>query len=370
MSASHFDQPRLDALSRNLCFKLDDVFLELGVSLERQGRRYIGCCPVHGGDRVDACNLYWGGEWPGKWKCHTRGCQEVFRKTAIGFVRGVLSHRKYSWGGKGDRTISFNQAVDWCCSFLGTKWNQIEVDENAIAQQKFAQMAGILGRLEAEKNTGIDRRYVRSHLQLSPAYLLDRGFSPELLDRYDIGLCDNPRKPFFGRVVIPVYDESRSYVAGCLGRSIYDQCDKCALWHQPGPCPRNLALAAKWRNSNFPAERHLFNWWFAKQHIKKEGVCCLCEGPLDVLALEQAGIHTGVAMFGTSLSDSQQILLETSGVRKLILLQDNDSAGLESVNAVKASLGRYYYCVRPEFPGKDVGGLTPTQVQESVWRSL
>src|SRR6185312_9735780 len=107
-----------------------------------------------------------------------------------------------------------------------------------------------------------------------------------------------------------------------------------------GECPttdEERRLCSKWRN-NFNKDEVLFNYNHSKKCIKNCGYAILVEGPLDALALEQAGISGGVAMLGATLSDQQQILLETSGVQHVVLLTDNDEAGRQAKADIKNRL--------------------------------
>ena len=105
---------------------------------------------------------------------------------------------------------------------------------------------------------------------------------------------------------------------------------------------------------------------YAKDYIKESGVAILVEGPGDVWRLEEAGIHNSLAVFGSSLTDSQQIILESSGALCLVLLFDTDSAGTKAKEKVQSSLSRMFNILNPDFPEgyKDIGEMKTEEVKE------
>jgi 5S rRNA maturation endonuclease (ribonuclease M5) len=208
------------------------------------------------------------------------------------------------------------------------------------------------------------REKLRSMLEFPAKYYIDRGYSENILDKYDVGLY-NKRN----RIVVPVYDDKYTYVAGFLGRSIFPQCDKCKKWHKPiSRCPvtaYEIKESEKWLNGNFKSTNYLYNYWFALPNIQKSGVAILVEGAGDVWRLEENGIHVGLGLFGTELTDPQRVLLDRSGALSLIVLLDPDEAGKEGAKKLKDQLGRQY---RMYFPNTrdDVGGLNADEITEDI----
>jgi 5S rRNA maturation endonuclease (ribonuclease M5) len=372
------DQGRLHALQIMLCSRLDELLAELSVRLHRNGKMYVGCCPIHGGNNHGAVNLYRKGETrPGYWVCHTRNCQAEFKATIIGFVRGVLSHQRYGWmhltgeAHRRQRQVSFREAVDWCCQFLGMPIDKIEVDHDAIEKVQFAAGLGIITRRPEQAKRGVSRDRVRSFLKLPAEYYVQRGYSREVLDRYDVGLYPVRGKPLEGRVAVPVYDNDHEVAVGFTGRSIFPQCERCKRFHLPGPCPDPKDAAgwgrtAKWWNQDFQKESWLYNFWFAREEIRRSGLCILVEGPGDVWRLEEAGIHVGLGMFGVSLSDQQQVILETSGTRHVVALTDQDGAGDEARARIRQRLGRMCHLHFPLLTGHDLGDMSVEKVRAEV----
>lgn len=354
------DNDRLTALQLNLAARLPDLLLELGVHLRADGRALMGPCPIHRGDNPSALLLYPSGHSrPGTWRCLTRGCHRAFKGTLLGFVWGVLNGQ-VGWDGQ-KKKVGFHEVISWSCQFLGTTIDQIEVDYEGLEKARFAHGIAIFNK-KRETPKGPTRAQVRQRLQIPAPCFVERGWDPATLDRFDVGLCLDEGKPFFERAVVPVYDDEGERAVGFTARSIYPACVKCKGHHPPYSfCKPN----PKWRHSEgFARERVLYNYWNAKGIIRETGVAILCEGPGDLWKLEQASVRNGLAMFGTTLSDSQQILLEESGAMEILVLTDADVAGRKSAEEIKGKLGRMFRVSAPTPPSHDLGSMATEDVRE------
>ena len=367
-TATSTSSARIDALADVVGYRIEELLATLGVSLRLRGKMYTGPCPIHGGNNPSAFNLYPDGfAIRGNWVCRTHHCERTFKPTILGFVQGVLSHQQYNW--PGPRMVSFKDTIDWLCEFVGKgKLEDIEVDLAEVEKRKFAQRCELIGRTPQESLEGWSRETVRQRLLIPAQYFLDRGFSAEILDKYDVGLSQvPPAHPMCERVVVPVFDPDYRRVIGVTGRSIHEKCPHCQRYHG-GDCPtdeRGLLGAAKWVNSHFQKESCLYNYWFAQEHIRKSGLAVLVEGQGDVWRLEESGIHEGLGLFGTALNDPQQVILERSGAFTLVILTDGDAAGQDARKELEKLLGRSYRLCFPRFPEgrKDVGELTPQEIR-------
>jgi len=157
---------------------------------------------------------------------------------------------------------------------------------------------------------------------------------------------------------------------GCTGRSLYEKCSSCKGFHKEShTCPDkdNVWKFSKWKhNADFKSQNHLYNFWFAKEHILKSGVAIIVESPGNVWRLEENGIHNSVAMFGSSLSDRQKILLDSSGAMSLIILTDNDEAGRKAAEQIKNKCQNTYRIFIPQISQSDVGEMTPDQINSEI----
>jgi 5S rRNA maturation endonuclease (ribonuclease M5) len=199
--------------------------------------------------------------------------------------------------------------------------------------------------------------YLRSKLKIPSQYYINRGYLPEILDKYDVGLCDDRSKPFYNRVVIPVYDDDYTCIVGYTARTILDRCNICGYYHlESEKCPQKIEQwrYAKWlKNKDFHKSEYLYNYWFAKDEIKKTGKVILLEGPGDVLKLVQAGIPNVVGLFGTALTDQQKFILDCSGATTILIIGDNDLAGEKSADEIVEKCKKLYKVQKFNWQDKD-----------------
>lgn len=361
---------RLHVLSEIVACRLDELLVELGVDLRRQGRILAGPCPVHGGDNPGACNIYPDGySMRGNWYCRTRHCERVFHKTIIGFVRGVLSNRRGYTGESGDPVVSFKDTLNFLCDFVGQDFDELHLDHAEFEKKRFVASMEAMGLRREEKPAGWPETLIRSRMHCPSRYYLDRGYSAEILTRFGVGEWTNPdpEGEMFGRVVVPVFDQEGKWVVGVSGRSLYPRCAKCRSYHDPShPCPQGekARLATKWRhNSGFQTRSHLYNLWGAKQTIRKTHSVVLVESPGNVWRLVEAGVDNCVAQFGSTLEDEQQILLETAGVLTVYLGMDQDQAGREATRLLQEQLGRAFHVKEIEGIQDDIGAMSVEEVK-------
>ena len=362
-------------LSKNELYELErlageniDTLLDgLGVlNLTKGAKAYVGPCPVHGGDNDSALNLFHTGHTKvGNWKCFTHNCHKVFRSSTIGFVRGVLSHNN-GWSQRGDQIYSFMDTIEFIHKCLGIEGRTIQVDNQEIEKRRFIYQADNIYFRDSEpvKRLKIEPAQLRTALHFPCSYFICRGFSEAILNKYDVGFCDTPGKPMYMRAVVPVYDNDHKYIIGCSGRSIFDVCPICGTYHNPAnKCPEQKYrwLYSKWKNNKgFPGEECLYNYWFAKDHIRKSGIMIIVEGFADVWKLEESGIHIGVSTFGAHLTPQQRNIIDQSGAMAIICVPDPDGAGDQFREILQQELGDLYKLYFPEFVN-DLGHINTTK---------
>lgn len=359
-------QQKLKILSEKLTDRLEEVLDSFGIQYSKDKKKLICACPVHGGDNIAACNIFYvGSETRGNWMCRTNQCEKTFIKSALGLMRGILSHQKYGWTGKGDKTVSFADTIKYVEDFLQEKVKDIKVDKIKIEKNKFIQFSDTLDK--PVQTSEIKRETVKKSLSIPAQYYMDRGFSSKILVDYDVGLCTATGKEMSERVVVPIYDDNHEFMIGCTGRSVYSQCEKCRAYHNPlHSCPTDEKkwMYSKWKHSGgFRAQDNLFNFWYALESIKQTATVILVESPGNVLKLVQAGIPNVVATFGAHLTDSQKFKLDCSGAMTMILLLDNDEAGNTARVEIREMCNRTYRVfdiyVPPEF--NDIGDMPDIQ---------
>lgn len=356
-----YDQSQIKALERLAGDKLDLLIDSFGLDLTKKSKFYVGACPIHGGDNESAFNIFHSGDIVGNWRCFTHGCHNIFKDSILGFIRAIISKRKYEWCND-DNICPFNEAVDFLKKFTKTdNINDIVVDCEAIEMSRFVRSVEVFKDKTPPKILNIPRELVIKSLDIPSKYFISRGYTEEILRKYDIGDCKESKKEMGSRAVVPVYSDDRTTVVGCSGRSIYDRCPDCRLYHNTfADCPTakyDKSRCQKWKhNSGFPGEHYFYNYWYAREYIRSSGIAILVESPGNVWRLEEAGFHMSLAMFGTNLSSAQRDILDKSGALALIILTDPDQAGKIAVRRITEMCGSSYSIYSPNITtGDDIG---------------
>lgn len=365
------NQQQLNDLCVRVMGKFDNLIECLGISLEQRKNMYVGACPIHGGDKNNAFNIYSSGDnYVGNWKCRTNQCHKHFIGSVIGFVRGVLSHKKYNWTGEGDRQVSFKETIEFISSCLKEDYTNLKIDYNLLEKNQFIKQVSMIQKRNKLIDSQITREKARENLSIPAKYFVQRGFSPEILNKYDVGLNTNSYDKDYNRVVVPIYDDEHKFVIGCTSRSIYEKCTDCGSWHSPKiTCPhKDYAWRfSKWKHSQgFHREQHCYNYWYAKEHIQKAKVAIITESPGNIWRLEESGIHTGLATYGAEVNEKQIEVINSTGALTLLIIMDNDEAGIKSAESLSKILQNTYkvYIYTPT--KNDIGDMSIEEVQKEI----
>jgi 5S rRNA maturation endonuclease (ribonuclease M5) len=346
-----YDQYQLKHLSDHICEDIENLLHVLGIDDYKILDKMITMsCPIHGGDNESAFNLYYKGDsYRGNWKCRTHQCENTFKSSIIGFVRGCLSRSKYGWSKEGDDTVSFKDAITFLTQFSKKDLKSIKIPKKQKEKNSFVNMVSHINPNHSVCKNVVNRNQIKGLLQIPSQYFLSRNYLPSTLIKYDVGECLNPKRPMHNRAVVPIYDMDHKVMVGCTGRSIN------------GTMP-------KWKHSDgFKAEEHLYNLWYAKDYIKKMGVVILVESPGNVWRLEEAGIHNSVAIFGSALKDKQKMLLDISGAMTIITIMDNDDAGKKAAEQIFAKCSRTYNVKHINLIDyADIGEMSVEQIQQQI----
>lgn len=365
---TNLSQNQLIKISDIICDNIDVLFDKIDIKLYQSGNGYTGRCPVHGGDNSHAIHLYPEGHTHrGYWQCVTHECEGTFKPTIIGFIRGVLSHRKYDWRKKGDKFETFENTLKFISESFKIDLNKIDVSHEELEKKRFLTQTRWNIPMVKDKPL-IKRQDIQARLSNPPRYFINRGFSKEILQKYDVGYCNDPSKQMYQRCVVPVYDEGYNYLVACLGRSIFDKCKECNQYHNPHnvKCPKYEI--PKWKNSkNFNKKENLYNYWFAKEHIKRSKTAILVESCGNVWRFEESGVHNAVALFGGELSDGQEFLLEKTGCMCIIIIMDGDEAGKNHARRIRDKTKDFYNVKNIELPeGKDIADMSIQEINEKI----
>jgi 5S rRNA maturation endonuclease (ribonuclease M5) len=365
-----YNQYQLKNLSDTVCDNIENLFLSLGISDYKMMDRMVSMsCPIHGGDNGSAFNLYHQGDsYRGNWKCRTHNCENVFKASVIGFIRGCLSHQRHGWTTDGDETVSFNDAVEYAIEL--TRHNMLEntISKKALEKNAFVNTIKHIANTDNKQLNLIPRSTIKKSLSIPSQYFIDRGFSKEILNKYDVGDCKIAGKEMYNRAVVPVYNTEMTGMVGCTGRSTYDKCTTCGSHHN-GECPEpdDRWLYSKWKhNKNFKTQEYLYNYWYAKEFIEKTKLVVIVESPGNVWRLEESGVHNSVAIFGSSISNKQKILLDSSGAMNIITIMDNDTAGKSAAEQIQEKFGRTYNIKHISIDVSDIAEMAVEEIKIKI----
>ncbi|NBW09728.1 MAG: toprim domain-containing protein [Caulobacteraceae bacterium] len=346
-----YDQDKLKILSDLICDNIEELLVTLEINdFKFLDKMIIMSCPIHGGDNESAFNLYHKGDsYRGNWKCRTHQCENIFRSSVIGFIRGCLSKKYKNWSKEGDPTITFSEAVEFATKFVNKDLNDIKIPKKEKEKNTFVNTINYLKSSSYKAINSVDRDKVKQSLHIPSEYFLKRNYTSEILIKYDVGDCLNPNREMYNRAVVPVYDNDHLFMVGCSGRTLNN--------NKP-----------KWKhNDGFRAEEHLYNFWYAKEYIKQTGTVILVESPGNVWRLEEAGIHNSVALFGSSLKDKQKMLLDISGAMSIITIMDNDEAGQKAAQQIYAKCNRIYNIANIEIKDyEDIGEMKIEEINQII----
>lgn len=295
------------------------------VQLKKQGRNYFGLCPFHG-ENTPSFSVS-----PDKQIFHCFGCG------AGGNVFTFLMDLE---------GISFQEAA----VRLAEKTNiDLQVSSSFLGKEK---------RVSDEIQLMLDAhellRKFYHHLlvntkdgQHALEYLLNRGFTRESIDKFQIGyslnswdfvykfLAKRDFKPewmekagliikrerdgsffdrFRDRIMFPIFDRKGKTIA-FSGRT---------LGADNEPKYLNSPETAIFNKSKI-----LYNFHLARPSIRKLQHAILFEGFADVIAADRSGVENGIATMGTSLTD-EHISLIRQNVQSIIICYDSDKAGIEA----------------------------------------
>ena len=335
----------LKRLSDKIAANIIPIFEKFGIEVN-DFDEYISCsCPVHDGDNPNAFTMTTDCNHPyfGMWKCWTQGCEEENINTPIGLIRILLSRLQ-------DAEVSFDETIVYSMKLVETDFEDLNKESAVIEFNSFSRFEKALQKRKENKESGITRNQVRESLKRPAQYYVKRGYSQEVLDEFDVGVCVDKNKQMRGRVVAPVYDDEFKFMVGCVGRIAHENYN-----------------GRKWVNSKkFYAGAWLYGYWLSQDHIRKTRSAILVEGQGDVWRLWEAGIKNVVGMFGSGLTDTQMRILETSGAFTLVLLTDNDEAGNKAKKSIKKKCERIFNIVELDLQTKDVGEMSVEQINSEL----
>lgn len=158
-------------------------------------------------------------------------------------------------------------------------------------------------------------------------YMLNRGLSPEILNRFDV--CYDPHAD---RPCITVRSREGGLV-GFKGRAYREE--QWPKYMVIGDTPRTLeAHGELYGFAPYEASEHVFASNLAEP---KDGTLIVCEGELNVISMHDKGFSNVVGPSGSTLSD-KQVQDIVSMCDEVVLLFDTDAGTHQSYTTAKIKL--------------------------------
>lgn len=335
----------VDIVAQDLSLILD----KYDINYKETSRSFIGSCPIHEGDNKTAFNIFKTGRGAKcNWVCYTHQCHQG-QKDILGLIVALEKV-------KNNQVITRKKAVDILFELYKIDPKDI-IKDNSIVVVK--ELPNISSPERPPNNTSITRELVCESLDIPSKYFLRRGFSNDVLCKFDIGDCNKQGKAMYKRAVVPFYDEDGNYV-GCSGRSYYNKCVSCGGYHPHGEHKEY----PKWKNSRFEKIWYLYGLNLCKQSLIDTGSVILVESPGNLWRLHEAGFFNSVALFGNAISDFQIELLCKYGVSKIYLMLDNDDAGKNGTKLFVEKCAKVFKIYIPHFEENDIGNMSIERVQQ------
>lgn len=337
-SSSDNDIERLDYLANLTLDKLEQLLDFFTIKYQNLGGRIFGACPIHNGRNPHAFNIYVNS---GIWQCFTRHCEQKKGKTLIGLVRALLSRdldKKF---------ISNEELIEFLLKFTQANLSGLRNDPYYKDKKSFAAEFNKTKKIVKGRT---DRNYIRSKLVIPAEYYIKRGYSTEVLNEFDVGLCVNEMMPLFKRVVVPIYDKN-DLMIGCTARATDNS-------------------NPKWQDSaNLPKTELLYNFWRASEVIKEKDNIIIVESPGNLWRLWEAGFKNSISLLGSSMSAAQFDMINSLGISRITTIMDGDKAGEEGAASIENMAKKLYKVIQVKlaespFSGhNDIGELSIAEVQ-------
>ncbi len=283
------------------------------VNVKRTGRDYVCACPFHS-EKTPSCHIYTESQSFYCFGCGAGG-------DVITFIRLI-------------ERLDYLESVRFLAQRSGMSMPEDEISDSGVNRRT--------RMLEMNREAA---RYFRDVL-LSPEgkagmdYLIGRQLQPNTIRRYGLGFAPE------GWHNLHYYMRGKGYSddeleAGALivrkNNSLYDKfrnrvmfpiIDRRGNVIAFGGRTLEATAPAKYLNSDetlvFQKRENLFSLNFAKN--TKESCFILCEGYMDVIALNQAGFDNAVATLGTAITPQQANLMKRY-TGEVVISYDSDEAG-------------------------------------------
>ena len=284
------------------------------VSLKRRGRNMVGLCPFHG-EKTPSFNIYTESESFYCFGCGVGG-------DVISFIMKI-------------ENLDYVEAVKYLCQRSG-----MEMPENSYDDS----MSKLRTRVfEANREAA---RFYNSTLNSADGkigldYFHSRALSDRTIRRFGLGFADENWSSLCNHLKSKGFKDNEIIAANLgvqrrNGKGIYDRFTNRVMFPIIDLRGNVIAFGGrimtdekpKYLNTSdtpvFKKSANLFSLNYAKNAGTRTLI--LCEGYMDVIALNQAGFSNAVATLGTALTSEQAMLIKRYA-DEVIICYDSDEAG-------------------------------------------
>ncbi|MGC6407319.1 DNA primase [Bisgaard Taxon 45] len=291
------------------------------VKLKKAGRDYQACCPFHH-EKTPSFTVS-----PKKQFYHCFGCGA--HGNAISFL---MEYDK----------LEFVEAIEELAGMLGLeipRENKAHVQGNPLNFQTKRNLYELMQEIAQFYQQQLQRHIPAQH------YLQQRGLSPDVIARFQIGFVPNSFDTILQRFGQHKEDQQKLFDLGMLSRSeqgsIYDRFRHRIMFPIRDRRGRTIAFGGrvlgdekpKYLNSPETVTYHkgneLYGLYEALQANESPDMLLVVEGYMDVVALAQFGVDYAVASLGTATT-AEQIQLLFRATEQAICCYDGDRAGREA----------------------------------------
>ncbi|QOR65564.1 DNA primase [Cytobacillus suaedae] len=301
-----------------------DVISEY-VQLKKQGRNYFGLCPFHG-ESTPSFSVS-----PDKQIYHCFGCGAG--GNALSFVMDIDG-------------ITFTEAAKRLADRVNIELPNLENDP--IHPQKQQESSKMIEAHELLKKFYHHLLVNTKEGEHALDYLLNRGFSMEEIEKFEIGFALDSWDFASKFLVQRGFQQEMMEKAGLIIKkesdgSYFDRFRNrimFPIWDHQG---KTIAFSGRILETNtrepkylnspetiiFNKSKTLYNFHNARQFMRKSEQVILFEGFMDVIAAHRSGIPYSIATMGTSLTEEQAKIIRRN-VESVTICYDGDSAGIEA----------------------------------------
>lgn len=261
----------------------------LGIHVHRETSRELRAnCIIHGGDNPTSFRF---NKDRKTWVCFSHKCHEIFGNDVIGLIRAV-------------NKVEFMDAVNYLASIAG--------DVDSVSMLNYKREKEKREFIENNKkelyiHPDVSEEKLSHHAWLRSKFFNNEGFSDETLNYFEI--AGGYKKDNLVRDIIPIRNTEGKLMAYSLRDIRKNATDESKYVITPG----------------FDKDKVLYN---LHRIIPVDKPIIVVEGFKSVWRLYDYGIKNVVAAMGSKITQGQQRLLYSHATKGVVILFDNDEAGV------------------------------------------